>query len=86
MLEPPRRAPTAASAIVRAGDHRSDVHRARSAGPLRLLFPRAAGRAAWIVTSSLGGGLVHGDDVSLAVTVDPGATALLTTQSSTKVY
>ncbi|MDB4962516.1 MAG: ureD [Myxococcales bacterium] len=81
-----RRAPAIASAVVRAGDRRSDVHRARSAGPLRLLFPRAAGRAAWIVTSSLGSGLVDGDDVSLAVTVDPGATALLTTQSSTKVY
>jgi dihydropteroate synthase len=40
--------------------------RSRAAGPLRLLHPRAAGRAAWIVTSSLGGGLVDGDDVDSA--------------------
>jgi urease accessory protein len=53
---------------------------------LRLLFPRAAGDAAWIVTSSLGGGLVDGDAVALEVTVDAGATAVVTTQASTKVY
>lgn len=75
-----------ASAVVRPGVGRSDVHRARGAGPLRLLCPRAAGDAAWIVTSSLGGGLVDGDDVALEVTVDPGAVAVITTQASTKVY
>ena len=76
-----------ATAVVRPGQgRRSDVHRARGAGPLRLLFPRAAGDAAWIVTSSLGGGLVDGDDVALDVTVDAGATAVVTTQASTKVY
>jgi urease accessory protein len=53
---------------------------------LRLLFPRAAGDAAWIVTSSLGGGLVDGDAVALEVSVDAGATAVITTQASTKVY
>ena len=75
-----------ASAVVRPGVGRSDVHRARGAGPLRLLLPRAAGKAAWIVTSSLGGGLVDGDDVALDVSVDAGATAVVTTQASTKVY
>ena len=77
-----------ASAIVRPAPTpgRSDVHRARGAGPLRLLCPRAAGNAAWIVTSSLGGGLVDGDDVALEVTIDAGATAVVTTQASTKVY
>jgi urease accessory protein len=75
-----------ASAVVRPGVGRSDVHRARGAGPLRLLFPRAAGDAAWIVTSSLGGGLVDGDAVALEVSVDAGATAVVTTQASTKVY
>ena len=78
-----------ASAVVRSHPGRpgrSDVHRARGAGPLRLLCPRAAGEAAWIVTSSLGGGLVDGDDVALAVDVDAGATAVVTTQASTKVY
>lgn len=83
---------TEARAIVRLGPRRgdgaqqSDVHRARSAGPLRLLTPRRAGDAAWIVTSSLGGGLVDGDDVALDVQVDDGATCVLASQASTKVY
>lgn len=38
------------------------------------------------MTSSLGGGLVDGDDVALEVTVDAGATCVVTTQASTKVY
>lgn len=38
------------------------------------------------MTSSLGGGLVDGDDVALEVRVDAGATAVITTQASTKVY
>jgi len=75
-----------ATAIVRQGPVRSDVHRARGAGPLRLLCPRAGGNAAWIVTSSLGGGLVDGDSVALEVEVDARATAVVTTQASTKVY
>ncbi len=79
--------PSRATAVVRLGPRgRSDVLRGRSAGPLRLLFPRAAGDAAWIVASSLGGGLVDGDDVALDVTLEAGATALVGTQSSTKVY
>jgi urease accessory protein len=60
------------------------VLRARGAGPLRLLTPTRAGN--WIVTSSLGGGLVDGDAVALDVTVEAGATAVITTQASTKVY
>lgn len=75
-----------ASAVIRPGVGRSHVHRARAAGPLRLLCPRAAGDAGWIVTSSLGGGLVDGDDVALEVRVEAGATAVITTQASTKVY
>lgn len=75
-----------ATAVIGRGPTRSDVHRVRGAGPLRLLCPRAAGNAAWIVTSNLGGGLVDGDDVALEVTIDPGATALVTTQASSKIY
>ena len=75
-----------AVAVVGRGPSRSDVLRARGAGPLRLLCPRAAGGAAWIVTSSLGGGLVGGDAVALEVTVGPGATCIVTSQASTKVY
>lgn len=58
----------------------------RSAGPLRILSPRAAGNAAWLVTSSYGGGLVDGDHVAFDVTVDAGATCVVTTQASTKIY
>ncbi len=75
-----------ATAVIRAGTDRSDVIRARGAGALRLLTPRAAGKAAWIVTSSLGGGLVDGDDVALDVTIEDGATCVVTTQASTKAY
>jgi urease accessory protein len=38
------------------------------------------------VTSSLGGGLVDGDAVALEVDVDSGATCVVTTQASTKLY
>lgn len=75
-----------AQVVVRPGIGRSEVHRARAAGPLRLLTPRAAGRAAWVVTSSLGGGLVDGDNVACEIEIHPGATCVITTQASTKVY
>jgi urease accessory protein len=75
-----------ASATVKPGMGRSDVHRVRGAGPLRILCPRAAGNAAWLVTSSLGGGLVDGDHVAFDVSVVAGATCVVTTQASTKVY
>lgn len=58
----------------------------RSAGPLRIMSPRAAGNAAWLVTSSYGGGLVDGDHVAFEVTVDAGATCVLTSQASQKIY
>jgi urease accessory protein len=74
-----------ASALVRARELRSEIHRGSSAGPLRLLFPRA-GDAAWIVTSSFGGGLVDGDAAVLEIAIDAGATAVVTSQASQKVY
>jgi urease accessory protein len=62
------------------------VSRAFATSPLRLLTPRNHGRAAWIYTSSFGGGLVDGDRVELAIDVHGGASAYLSTQASTKVY
>jgi urease accessory protein len=53
---------------------------------VNLRIPRNHGDAVWAFVSSLGGGLVDGDDVSLRVDVGAGAKALLTTQASTKVY
>lgn len=67
-------------------DGRSVVCRAFAASPLRLLTPANHGRAAWVFTSSFGGGLVDGDRVELDVLVGEGASAYLSTQSSTKVY
>ncbi|HMG23245.1 MAG TPA: urease accessory protein UreD [Kofleriaceae bacterium] len=75
-----------ASVLVRGDRARSAVHRARPAGPLRLFCPRRPGPAAWVVAGNLGGGLVDGDDLALEVTVDAGATCVLTTQASTKAY
>jgi urease accessory protein len=51
-----------------------------------LLTPANHGHAAWIYTSTYGGGLVDGDHISLDVDVDDGAAAFLSTQASTKVY
>jgi urease accessory protein len=71
--------------VARTGD-RSVVTRAFATSPLRLLTPANHGRAAWIYTSSYGGGLVDGDCLTLDMDVGCGAAAFLSTQASTKVY
>lgn len=71
--------------VVRRGP-RSFVQRAFARSPLRLLNPSNHGHGAWLFSSTYGGGLVGGDVLSLHMRVGPGATALLQTQSSTKVY
>jgi urease accessory protein len=71
--------------FVRAGE-RTVVHTARARSPLKLLLPKNHGGGAWVYAATLGGGLVDGDAVDLAVEVDRGACALLATQASTKVY
>jgi len=65
---------------------RSVVTRARAASPLKLLTPRNHGHAAWVFTSTYGGGLVDGDAMVLDVEIDEGASALISSQASTKVY
>ncbi|MGH7268995.1 MAG: urease accessory protein UreD, partial [Polyangiaceae bacterium] len=59
---------------------------ALAASPLRLLTPRNHGDSAWVYLSSLGGGLVDGDGIDVRVDVARGASAVLATQSTTKVY
>ncbi|QSQ20454.1 urease accessory protein UreD [Pyxidicoccus parkwayensis] len=88
----PAEAPTRAGragfarlAFERSGP-RTVVRTALAHSPLRLLTPRNHGHAAWAYTSSLGGGLVDGDHVSLEVDVAPGASALLSTQGANRVY
>jgi urease accessory protein len=72
--------------VVRSCAGRSVVTEAYATSPLRLLTPTNHGRAAWVFTSSFGGGLVDGDAISLDVEVADGAAAFLSTQASTKVY
>jgi urease accessory protein len=62
------------------------VARALAASPLRVLTPRNHGDGAWVFLTTFGGGLVDGDRIDVDVEVGPEATALLGTQSATKVY
>jgi len=72
--------------VVRAADGRSVATRAYSTSPLRLLMPNNHGNAAWVYTSSYGGGLVDGDHLALDIDIGAGAAAFVSTQASTKVY
>ena len=65
---------------------RTVVATAFAASPLRLLTPGNHGDAAWVFLASLGGGLLDGDHIDIDVDVGEGASALLGTQASTKVY
>src|SRR6185503_3242739 len=67
-------------------DRRSVVRRAYATSPLRWLTPRNHGPAAWVYTSSYGGGLVGGDNLCLTISIGAGASAVVSSQASTKVY
>jgi urease accessory protein len=71
--------------FARAGE-RTIVRSARAKSPLKILTPRNHGHGAWVVLATLGGGLVDGDAIRLDLEVGAGATALVGTQASTKVY
>ena len=59
---------------------------ALAGSPLRFLTPSNHGDAAWVFTSTYGGGLLGGDAVRLQIDVEDEAALLLQTQASTKVY
>ena len=65
---------------------RTVVTRSQASSPLKLLTPRRRHPAAWVYTSTFGGGMVAGDRTHLDVTLHPGASCVLTTQASSKVY
>ena len=65
---------------------RTVIESALATAPLRLLTPRNHGSAAWVYTSTLGGGLVDGDRLRLRVRAGRGATALLASQGHNRVY
>jgi urease accessory protein len=62
------------------------VIRAAATSPLKLLMPRRPGAAAWIYTSTYGGGLVAGDEIDLQLRLGSQTTCVVGTQSTTKVY
>jgi urease accessory protein len=57
-----------------------------AASPLKIVQPRNHGSAVWAVTSTYGGGLLGGDNITLDVDVGENAQAVLMSQASTKVY
>lgn len=65
---------------------RTIVHRAFATSPLKMLTPRTTDCAAWVYFATYGGGMVGGDGIRLTVDLEPGARAVLATQSSTKIY
>ena len=82
----PGRAPGVGTLRIVRGHSRSVAAHVYATSPLRLLTPANHGHAAWVFTSSFGGGLVDGDRLRLRVEVEEGASAYLSTQASTKVY
>ena len=78
----------AGTIIARVADGRTVLAAVRADSPLRLLqptFPGPSGAAA-VCMVTFGGGLVDGDSIDLDLVVEPGATLVLFTQSSTKVF
>ena len=72
--------------VVESSGRRSVVTRAYAASPLKLLTPANHGHAAWVYSSTYGGGLVDGDAIAFDVEVGERASLFLSTQASTKVY
>ena len=74
----------------RVGDG-TELAVSHASSPVRFVRPTFTGRhvsgaACAVCVVTFGAGLVDGDDVSLDVTVEPGATLVLFTQASTKVF
>lgn len=67
-------------------DGASAALRMEAHAPLKLLVPCPRGPAVWAFAATFGGGLVAGDRITVDVAVDAGATAVIGTQASTKVY
>jgi urease accessory protein len=62
------------------------LERSYATSPVKLFTTRNHAGACWVYAATLGGGFVGGDAVRMTLDVGPGASALLTTQASTKVY
>ena len=64
----------------------SAVTSAWAVSPLKLLTPRSRGLSVWACLSSFGGGMVAGDQNTLAVRLGAHTRTFLSTQASTKIY
>lgn len=64
----------------------STVIGSRATAPLKILTPRSRGPSVWAYVSSLGGGMVSGDEYDVQVRLGEGAAAFVGTQASTKIY
>jgi urease accessory protein len=64
----------------------STVTGAYASNPMKLLAPRSRGLSVWTYTSTLGGGLVAGDQTRLDLRIGKGARCFVGTQSATKIY
>jgi urease accessory protein len=67
-------------------ENRTVTARSAATSPLRILSPDSPGDAAWVYTSTFGGGLLSGDHIFLEINVGVHAAAYVTTQSATKVF
>lgn len=54
--------------------------------PLKILVPRPRGPSVWACVSTLGGGLVGGDQISIGIRLGAQARCFLGTQASTKIF
>jgi urease accessory protein len=72
--------------VFRRSGRKTVLAAAFAASPLRFFTPRNHGAAAWVFLGNLGGGLVDGDRVDLAIEAEPETAAFIGTQASTKVY
>jgi len=79
-------APGTGHLVFRRVGPRTCLERARFHSPARVLTPGNHGHAAWAYVTTLGGGLVDGDAVSLHIEVAPAATAYVSTQGATRVF
>jgi urease accessory protein len=69
----------------RRGDETVLAH-ACASSPLRLVRPTFPSRACSVCLVTFGGGLVDGDAIDVKLDVEPGATLVVFTQASTKVF
>lgn len=69
-----------------ATSERTVVSRLRAGNPLKILTPRQHGKAASAFISTLGGGLLAGDHLTIHIDAEAGACGVVSTQSATKIY